>query len=298
MLDFTKELGSVASRQDPFWTKFYEAVARHGTMLAQWEKAVVDTVNLDAAYPSPTAEQKVIIARPLVRVIDLYHHNVPLIITLYDEFKGTLDGTTDALRTFLTSLNALRAKAASTNGLLFIGQGRSDIHWSDHPRSVYVSSQTWDLLAMGIAEGVREPTTTKQLAYRSMGHVPVDRGISAYFGGRIQVAVGMDSSSEGYIWADDERNGYHEPVVSQTMDGYQVLCWLAEYVRGQHPDYTAIDPQTLTLSGAANPVLPMARDWYHILRFMRETVNPYANLSFSYVTDEEYQFLESLPDVL
>jgi len=285
MLDFTKELGSVSSRQDPFWTKYYEAVARHGTMLAQWEKAVVDTVNLDAAYPTPTAEQKVATVRPLVRVMDLYHHNVPLIITLYNEFKGALDGATAALQALLTDLNALRDEAASTNGLLFIAPG------------LYASAN-FDCLAMGIAAGMRTASPEKQFVYRDISHVPASSppGSSA---NKLQVSVGMSATSYGAIHAGSGSNtsNYNVPV-SAMLEGYRVLCWLAEYVRGAHPDYTAIDPQTLKLSGGANPVLPMARDWYHILTFMRETVNSYAGLSFPYVTNEEYEFLASLPDVL
>jgi len=287
MLDFTKELGSVASRQDPFWTKFYEAIARHGTMLAQWEKAVVDTVNLDAAYPTPTAEQKVIIVRPLVRVVDLYHHNVPLIVALYNEFKGALDGATAAFQAFLTDLNALRDEAVRSNGVLFIGPV-----WGPESTGGYVH------FGMGVARGKRVASPEKQFAYRNLSHVftGMQEGSPA---GRTQVSVGMSADSVGRIYANDESNtSGSEHYVMPMLEGYRVLCWLAEYVKGEHPDYSAIDPQTLKLSGGANPVLPMARDWYHILRFMRETVNSYAGLSFPYVTNEEYDFLESLPDVL
>jgi len=288
MLDFRKELGSVASRQDPFWTKYYEAVARHGTMLAQWEKAVVDAVNLDAAYPSPTDEQKVAIVRPFVRVMDLYHHNVPVVISLYKEFEIALDTNinNDALKDFLTNLNALRSKAFNTNGVLYIGTRHC--------------GSTWDAFGMGIAEGVRSDTPTKQLAYRYLNHVYVER-TSGSPNNRIQVAVGMKLAvpESGEMAAKDTANTSANPQLSMMPEGYQVLTWLAEYVRGGDAAYPMIDPETLTFStSVANPVLPMARDWYHILRFMRETVNTYAGISFKYVTDDEYEFLGLLPDVL
>jgi len=290
MLDFKKELGSVASRQDPFWTKYYEAVARHGTMLAQWEKAVVDTVNLDAAYPSPTDEQKVAIVRPFVRVVDLYHHNVPLVIDLYEEFRGILevpfDSTKDALKNLLTNLNALRSEAADTNGLLYIGPAVSG------------AGSTWNAFIMAVAKGVRKATSTKQLAYRYLNHVNwVSTSGSA--NNRVQVAVSMNVFEDGVMVATDKGNISINVDFSKRPAGYEVLTWLAEYVRGEDAAYPRIDPETLTfIDNRANPVLPMARDWYHILRFMRETVNTYAGLSFRYVTDDEYEFLESLPDVL
>jgi len=284
MLDFRKEMGSVASRQDPFWTKYYEAVARHGTMLAQWEKAVVDAVNLDAAYPSPTDEQKVAIVRPFVRVMDLYHHNVPIVIDLHKEFNVTLDfqnSNIGILKDFLTNLNALRIEAANTNGVLFIGPLAYPV---DVPGTKY------NAFIMGIAQHRRNLTPTKQLAYRALNHVTGNN--------YIQIAVGMKVFEPGVMKADES---YPEPgtVTSKLPEGYEVLTWLAEYVRGEDAAYPAIDPEILTFSGScANPVLPMARDWYHILRFMRETVNTYAGLSFKYVTDDEYYYLASLPDVL
>jgi len=296
MLDFRKELGSVASRQDPFWTKYYEAVARHGTMLSQWEKAVVDTVNLDAAYPSPTDEQKVAIVRPFVRVMDLYHHNVPLVISLYKEFKVVVDigskksnEEKENLKDFLTNLNAMRTQAANDNGVLFIGPDVDG--WAQFP--------TLNSFIMGVAKGVRDSTPTKQLAYRYLNHVPLD-SISGSPNTRVQVAVGMNCPVRpGIMAATDTANTSTHTTILKWIEGYQVLTWLAEYVRGADAAYPMIDPETLTFSDSiANPVLPMARDWYHILRFMRETVNTYAGLSFKYVTDDEYEFLESLPDVL